>query len=141
MKIITATIIDVTHLKLDQPISLKPGETVKISIEEDEVESLWRERAKSKLLKVYTDDDEEEVMQGTYKEIFEKGKKNGEEKGTRRVILIALNAKFKNEISQIEEKLNLIGELKDLDFLLEKAALANSIEEFENALNEKERIK
>ncbi|MEK7484457.1 MAG: hypothetical protein AABZ60_09020 [Planctomycetota bacterium] len=58
MKIITATIIDATHLELDQPISLKPGEIVNISIIGDmKEESLWQEMAKSNLLKAYANED------------------------------------------------------------------------------------
>lgn len=75
---------------------------------------------------------EELMMSGTYKEIFEKG----EEKAIKRNILKILKVKFKKEFPQIEEKLNSIEGLKELDILVEKAALANSIEEFEMALNE-----
>lgn len=79
----------------------------------------------------------EELMQsGTYKEIFEKGEEKGEERAEKRSILKFLRTKFKKEFPQIEEKLNLIMELAELDFLVEKTAIVNSIEEFESALNE-----
>lgn len=58
MKIITATIIDATHLELAQPLSLKPGETVSISIIGDTKEEiLWREATKSNLLNAYANED------------------------------------------------------------------------------------
>lgn len=75
---------------------------------------------------------EELMMSGTYKEIFEKG----EEKAGRRHILKFLRTKFKKDFPQIEEKLNSVEGLNELEILVEKAALANSIEEFEVALNE-----
>lgn len=79
----------------------------------------------------------EELMQsGTYKEIFEKGKETGAEEAEKRTILRVLRARFKKEFPQIEEKLKMVEDSKDLDSLADKAALANSIEEFENVLTE-----
>lgn len=58
VKIVTAIILDSTHLKLSQPIHAKPGESIKISIpDEDEDERLWREAAKEHFLKAYDDED------------------------------------------------------------------------------------
>jgi hypothetical protein len=79
---------------------------------------------------------EELMMSGTYKEIFEKGEEKGEEKAEKRSILKILKTKFKKEFPQMEEKLNSIEGLNELDLLVERAVLANSIEEFELALNE-----
>ncbi len=58
MKIITAKILDPTHLELSQPIPTKPGESIQLSIpDEDEEDRLWREAAKKHFLEAYNDED------------------------------------------------------------------------------------
>ena len=58
MRIITAKILDSTHLELSQPILAKPGESIQISIpDEDEDDRLWREAAKKHFLEAYDDED------------------------------------------------------------------------------------
>ena len=58
MKVITARIVDPTHLELNVPISVQPGKLIQISIaDEDEDENSWREAAKQHLLAVYDDED------------------------------------------------------------------------------------
>lgn len=58
MKIVTAKIIDPTHLELHQPISARPGEVIRISIPDDgEVDLLWREAAKKHFLEAFDDED------------------------------------------------------------------------------------
>ncbi len=58
MKIITAKILDPTHLELNQPISAQPGEFIHISIpDEGEEDRLWREEAKKHFLEAYDDED------------------------------------------------------------------------------------
>ncbi|MGQ9630450.1 MAG: hypothetical protein ACUVXI_09080 [bacterium] len=58
MKIITARILDPTHLELSQPIPAQPGEYIQISILDDDGEDrLWREAAKKHFLEAYDDSD------------------------------------------------------------------------------------
>ena len=58
MKVITARIVDSTHLELSVPIPVQPGKLIQISIaDEDEDENSWREPAKSHLLSTYDDGD------------------------------------------------------------------------------------
>ncbi len=58
MKVITARILDATHLELSVPIPAQPGKLIQISIaDEDEDEDSWREAAKSRLLAAYDDGD------------------------------------------------------------------------------------
>lgn len=79
----------------------------------------------------------EELMQsGTYKEIFDKGKETGAEEAEKRSILRILKTKFKKELPEIEEKLKKVTSVKELDLLVDKAVLLDSLEEFENVLNE-----
>ena len=56
MKVITARIVDATHLELSVPIPVQPGKLIQISIA-DEDEDSWREAAKSRLLAAYDDGD------------------------------------------------------------------------------------
>ena len=56
MKVITARILDATHLELSVPIPVQPGKLIQISIA-DEDENSWREAAKSQLLAAYDDGD------------------------------------------------------------------------------------
>ena len=58
MKVITAKIVDSTHLELSVPIPVPPGKLIQISIaDEDEDENSWREAAKQHLLAAYDDGD------------------------------------------------------------------------------------
>lgn len=59
MRIITAKILDPTHLELSQPIAVPPGETIQISLpnESDGELALWRDAAKQRLLDAYADED------------------------------------------------------------------------------------
>ena len=58
MKVITARIVDSTHLELSVPIPVQPGKLIQISIaDEDEDDYSWREAAKSHLLAAYDDGD------------------------------------------------------------------------------------
>jgi len=58
MKIITAKILDPTHLELNQPISFQTGKFIQISIpDEKEVDGLWQEAAKKHFLEAYDDED------------------------------------------------------------------------------------
>lgn len=58
MKIIKAKIIDPTHLELIHPITIQPGEFIKISIpDENEDERVWREAARKHFLEAYDDKD------------------------------------------------------------------------------------
>jgi hypothetical protein len=54
MKIITATIVDATHLELSQPIAAPPGTMLEISIpEEGEDAQVWRDAARQHFLDAY----------------------------------------------------------------------------------------
>ena len=54
MKVITATIMDATHLELSQPLTAPPGTTIEISIpEEGEDEQAWRDAARQHFLDAY----------------------------------------------------------------------------------------
>ena len=58
MKIITAKVLDRTHLELRQPIAIKPGKLIQISIpDEGEEGRLWHEAAKKHFLAAYDDGD------------------------------------------------------------------------------------
>jgi hypothetical protein len=58
MKIITAKILDPTHLELSQPIPARSGEFIQISVPDDgEEDHLWREAAKKHFLEAYDDGD------------------------------------------------------------------------------------
>ncbi len=47
MKVISAKILDATHLELSQPIAIPPGATIEISIlDEGEDASVWRDAAR-----------------------------------------------------------------------------------------------
>lgn len=59
MRLISATILDATHLELSQPLEAAPGEVIQISLpdqSEDEM-AVWREAAKQHLLDAYADED------------------------------------------------------------------------------------
>lgn len=58
MRIISATILDSTHLELSQPLEAAPGEVIQISLPEaDEDAATWREAARQRLLDAYADED------------------------------------------------------------------------------------
>ncbi len=58
MTVITATVLDPTHLELTYPLPLATGETIRISIPEPkEEEPLWRERARDHLFNAYAEED------------------------------------------------------------------------------------
>lgn len=64
MKVITAKILDTTHLELSHPIQAPRGRLIQISIPDDyEEDRLWREAAKKHLLDAY------EVEDAIYDEI------------------------------------------------------------------------
>jgi len=53
MKIITAKVLDPTHLELSQPIPAKAGDLIEISIPEDEHDQLWKAAAEQRFLSAY----------------------------------------------------------------------------------------
>jgi hypothetical protein len=59
MRIITATILDATHLELSQPLDASPGDVIQISLptEIDDEMAMWREAGKQQLLNAYADED------------------------------------------------------------------------------------
>jgi len=59
MRIISATILDPTHLELSQPLAAAPGDVIEISLPsetEDEM-AVWRDAAKQHMLNAYADED------------------------------------------------------------------------------------
>ena len=59
MRVISAKILDPTHLELSQPLEAMPGEVIQISLptEDDDEMVVWREAAKQHLLDAYADED------------------------------------------------------------------------------------
>lgn len=58
MKTVDAKVLDPTHLELSSPISVAPGESIRIAIpEEGEDASLWRETARKRFLEAYDESD------------------------------------------------------------------------------------
>ena len=53
MKIISAKVLDPTHLELSQPIAAKEGDLIEISIPIDEDEQLLKAAAEQKFLSAY----------------------------------------------------------------------------------------
>ena len=53
MKIISAKVLDPTHLELSQPIAAKEGDLIEISIPIDEDEQLWKAAAERNFLSAY----------------------------------------------------------------------------------------
>ena len=53
MKIISAKVLDPTHLELSQPIAAKEGDLIEISIPIDEDEQHWKAAAEQKFLSAY----------------------------------------------------------------------------------------
>jgi hypothetical protein len=59
MHVISAKILDATHLELSQPLDASPGDMIQISLpsgSEDEM-ALWRDAAKQHFLDAYADED------------------------------------------------------------------------------------
>ena len=59
MKVISAKILDATHLELSQPLEAAPGDVIDISVpgEPDDEMAVWRDAAKQHLLDAYADED------------------------------------------------------------------------------------
>jgi hypothetical protein len=59
MRIVSARIIDPTHLELLQPLSEAPGAVIQISLpaDSDDETAIWRDAAKQQLLSAYADED------------------------------------------------------------------------------------
>ena len=59
MRVISATILDATHLELSQPLDASPGDVIQISLpsETDDEMVLWRDAGKQHLLDAYADED------------------------------------------------------------------------------------
>ena len=59
MRVISATILDATHLELSQPLEATPGDVIQISLasDNDDEMAVWRDRAKQQLLNAYADED------------------------------------------------------------------------------------
>lgn len=59
MLVISAKILDATHLELSQPLDASPGDTIQISLPSgsDDEMALWRDSAKLHLLDAYADED------------------------------------------------------------------------------------
>ncbi len=54
MKMISAKVLDSTHLELSEPISASPGDSIEITIaERPNDEGLWREAARRRFLEAY----------------------------------------------------------------------------------------
>ena len=59
MRVISATILDATHLGLSQPLDASPGDVIQITLpspDDDEL-AVWRDAAKQHLLNAYADED------------------------------------------------------------------------------------
>jgi hypothetical protein len=59
VEIISAKILDSTHLELSQPLNASPGDIVKLAVSYESEEDLaaWRELSKKNLLNSYSDED------------------------------------------------------------------------------------
>ena len=58
MLIISAKVLDTRHLELSQPIPAVPGESIQISIADNNgEEKMWSEAAKQNFLKAYAPED------------------------------------------------------------------------------------
>jgi hypothetical protein len=59
MRVISAKILDATHLELSQPLDASPGDVIQISLPQDTDDemALWRDAAKQHLLDAYADED------------------------------------------------------------------------------------
>jgi hypothetical protein len=59
MRVISAKILDATHLELSQPLEASPGDVIQISLpsESDDEMAMWREATMQHLLDAYADED------------------------------------------------------------------------------------
>lgn len=59
MRVISAKILDATHLELSQPLDASPGDVIQISLpsESDNEMAVWRDAGKQHLLDAYADED------------------------------------------------------------------------------------
>ena len=59
VRVISAKILDATHLELSQPLEASPGEVIQISLpsETNAETAPWRDAAKRRLLDAYADED------------------------------------------------------------------------------------
>jgi hypothetical protein len=59
MPVISAKVLDATHLELSQPLEASPGDMIEISLpsESDDEMAIWRDAAKQRLLDAYADED------------------------------------------------------------------------------------
>jgi hypothetical protein len=58
MKIITARLVNPTHLELSQPLAVPPGASLQIAIpDEGDEEHLWRDAAQQHFLNAYGEQD------------------------------------------------------------------------------------
>jgi hypothetical protein len=59
MQVISAKVLDATHLELSQPLQASPGEVIEISLalSADDEMNIWREVGKQRLLDAYADED------------------------------------------------------------------------------------
>lgn len=59
MRVISAKILDPTHLELSQPLDATPGEVIQITLPtaSDDEMAVWHEAAKQHLLDAYADED------------------------------------------------------------------------------------
>ncbi len=59
MRVISAKILDATHLELSQPLDAPPGNVIQISLasEEDDELDVWRAASKKHVLDAYADED------------------------------------------------------------------------------------
>jgi hypothetical protein len=59
MRVISAKILDPTHLELSQPLDALPGEVIQISLPSvtDDETAVWRDAAKQHMLDAYADED------------------------------------------------------------------------------------
>ncbi|ETX02951.1 MAG: hypothetical protein ETSY2_34460 [Candidatus Entotheonella gemina] len=58
MKVISAKILDATHLELSEPIAVPPGATIEISIPDEREEAQeWQEAARAHFLDAYDEQD------------------------------------------------------------------------------------
>jgi hypothetical protein len=59
MRVISATILDPTHLELSQPLEGAPGAVIQITLpsETDEEMNLWHQASMQQLLSAYSDED------------------------------------------------------------------------------------
>jgi len=59
MRVISAKILDATHLELSQPLEAAPGDVIEISLltDADDEMAVWRDAGKQHMLNAYDDED------------------------------------------------------------------------------------